>query len=231
MREVQELQNKITSGTSTWTEALVGGVDKFSASVKNLDVQIQDLVSSSLTNFSSGAANAFLEMTKGTKSAKDAFRDFTTSFLLDVQRQIMQTVILAMVKKAAGLLVGGIGAYMGGGEVNQNPSAWGGQSSPMMHGGGIAGEGGFAQRQTPSYVFAMAPRFHSGLMSDEVPAILQKGERVIPKSRARESQSPVTNLNLSVIVNAKNAKLGSEIQRELEESTIRIVERKLKEYS
>ena len=27
----------------------------------------------------------------------------------------------------------------------------------------------------------MAPRFHNGLMSDEFPAILQKGEMVIPK--------------------------------------------------
>ena len=68
-------------------------------------------------------------------------------------------------------------------------------------------------------------------MADEVPAILQKGERVIPKARARESQSSVNNLNLSVVVNANNPKFAGELRREIEESAAKIVERKIKEYS
>jgi hypothetical protein len=226
MREVQELQNSITTGTASWGDALLGGLNKFSAGVSNLQISIQDLTSTTLNDFASGMANAFSETIKGSKSAKDAFRDFTTSFLQDVSRQIMQTMILLMVKKAAGLLMG----TFGGGGINMGYEAWGGQSSPMIHSGGVAGEGRFPQRQVPSFMFAVAPKLHSGLMADEYPAILQRGERVIPKNKAQEPTS-VNNLHLSVVVNAANAKFAGELQREIEDFTSKAVDRKIKEYS
>ena len=36
-------------------------------------------------------------------------------------------------------------------------------------------------RSIPASYFSNAPRYHAGLMPDEQPAILQKGETVIPK--------------------------------------------------
>lgn len=41
---------------------------------------------------------------------------------------------------------------------------------------------GVARRAVPSHLFAGAPRLHNGLMADEFPAILQKGETVLPKN-------------------------------------------------
>ena len=54
-----------------------------------------------------------------------------------------------------------------------------------FHGGGTVGAGGTPTLVSPS-VFADAPRMHgggiAGLRSDEVPAILQRGEVVQPKN-------------------------------------------------
>lgn len=50
-----------------------------------------------------------------------------------------------------------------------------------MHGGGTVGRDASFVRPVPADLFSHAPRLHSGLMPDEFPAILQKGEAVIPK--------------------------------------------------
>jgi hypothetical protein len=53
------------------------------------------------------------------------------------------------------------------------------------HAGGLVGAGG-AMRQVPALAFAGAPRMHGGgwLAPDEVPAILQRGERVLSRADA-----------------------------------------------
>jgi hypothetical protein len=46
----------------------------------------------------------------------------------------------------------------------------------------VVGVSGVSRRAVPAYAFAGAPRFQNGLMPDECPAILQKGETVLPKN-------------------------------------------------
>ena len=53
------------------------------------------------------------------------------------------------------------------------------------HQGGMVGRDGIPTRMVDPGVFAHAPRLHSGLASDEFPAILQRGEEV--RSRAQVS--------------------------------------------
>jgi hypothetical protein len=55
----------------------------------------------------------------------------------------------------------------------------------IFHGGGEVGAGG-GMRRVPAMAFVGAPRFHSGvrLKSDEVPAILQRGETVLNRREA-----------------------------------------------
>ena len=52
--------------------------------------------------------------------------------------------------------------------------------SSVFHAGGVVG-GPALMRAVPASTFAGAPRYHRGLASDEFPAILQKGETVIPR--------------------------------------------------
>ena len=80
----------------------------------------------------------------------------------------------------------------------------------LFHEGGIVGESYGASRLMPAYAFAGAPRLHSGLAADEYPAILQKGEEVIPKNRVRENKeekSETANVTQNTFnINAVDAK-------------------------
>jgi hypothetical protein len=62
------------------------------------------------------------------------------------------------------------------------------KKAEFLHSGGIVGESNPSRMVAPS-IFAMAPKFHDGLLPDEFPAILQKGEAVIPKSAMDKSST------------------------------------------
>ena len=66
-----------------------------------------------------------------------------------------------------------------------------------MHGGGIVGRD-FSHiiRGIDPSVWLGAPRYHSGLMPDEQAAILQKGERVIPKNQVQNGATGGTSIHL-----------------------------------
>jgi hypothetical protein len=63
----------------------------------------------------------------------------------------------------------------------------------FAHGGGVAG-GLASGRMVSAAAFAGAPRYHgggvAGVMSDEIPAILQRGETIIPRGG---SSGPISN--------------------------------------
>nr|WP_286174083.1 hypothetical protein [Rhodobacter sp. NTK016B] len=71
----------------------------------------------------------------------------------------------------------------------------GGTSAKVMHTGGIVGSGGTSRTVSPA-IFAGAQRFHNGgwpgLKAGEVPAILERGERVLSRAEvARGGTGPV----------------------------------------
>ena len=72
-----------------------------------------------------------------------------------------------------------------------------------FHEGGVVGVGG-TPHVAPAFVFRNAPRLHGGafLSPDEVPAILQRGERVLNRTEAaaygRDKQPAPVILNFAV---------------------------------
>jgi hypothetical protein len=87
---------------------------------------------------------------------------------------------------------GGIGGLLGGGK---SRGLLGGFLIPgILHSGGVAGSDGYGHgRAVSPSVFAGAKRYHSGgvagMQPGEVPAILQKGEVVIPKNAKAAPQT------------------------------------------
>lgn len=87
---------------------------------------------------------------------------------------------------------------------------FGGKLIPgILHSGGIAGRDGYGHgRSVSPSVFAGAPRYHNGgiagLKPDEVPAILQKGERIIPRSGTTSQSSPVA-VTYAPVIDARGA--------------------------
>ena len=53
--------------------------------------------------------------------------------------------------------------------------------SNLFHDGGIVGSSGHPRRRVSPALFLGAPRLHDGLMPNEFPAILERGEAVIPR--------------------------------------------------
>lgn len=88
--------------------------------------------------------------------------------------------MLGMLGGGAGGMLGGA-ATSGGGGMLAGAGDWlSSMFAGVFHTGGVVGSGGGTQRDVPAHVFANAPKFHTGgLVSGEVPAILQEGEEVL----------------------------------------------------
>ena len=105
--------------------------------------------------------------------------------------------VFGAVGDAVGGVVGAVGDVLGG----------------IFHGGGIVGETAVQTRSLPATTWAGAPRLHSGtpsLRHDEYPAILQKGEAVIP---LKNGAVPVVGMGGSATVNVFGATAGTRTRK------------------
>jgi hypothetical protein len=94
------------------------------------------------------------------------------------------------------------GAFGGGGSV----------AAAVSHTGGMVGISGHT-RSVPAAIFAAAPRMHAGgwagLRPDEVPTILQRGERVLNRREAAAyAPRERADSGVSVHIDARGAQIG-----------------------
>ena len=136
----------------------------------------------------------------GFRSAEDAlvrfattgrleFASLTGSILADLARIAARRAIVQPLAAALGSALGSLDLGGGGGAsvpaAAQSGNVYHAVYPAVHHAGGAAGAPGGASRAVPPALFAGAPRLHrggiAGLRSDEVPAILQRGETVLPR--------------------------------------------------
>lgn len=134
--------------------------------------------------------------------AKDALAEFVTTGKLDI-KSFVDFAAKELAKIAINEITGGFTQSGGGGN-----SASGFLSTAasvigsFFHTGGKVGSPTAYKKAVNPALFHNAPRFHSGLRADEFPAILQRGETVVPRN-----QSPSTfmggggGINMPVSVN------------------------------
>ncbi|UXU75675.1 MULTISPECIES: phage tail tape measure C-terminal domain-containing protein [unclassified Paracoccus (in: a-proteobacteria)] len=125
------------------------------------------------------------------KTGKLDFRDLVTSMIADLAKLAARRFILGPIANALSGALGGAGGIF----------------ANILHAGGIVGSPGRG-RMVPALAFAGAPRMHSGgwagLRPDEVPAILQRGERVLSRREAAGyGQAGASTVN--VTINARDA--------------------------
>lgn len=120
---------------------------------------------------------------QGARNIQSAFADF----LFDPFEQGLQGMFSGFVsilrRMAAEAAAAQLGAKLFGdfGETGQLGGAVGGVLASVFHGGGVAGEAA-PVRRVPLTSFIGAPRYHTGgIAGNEVFAVLEKGERIIPK--------------------------------------------------
>lgn len=169
--------------------AVIANLDAIEKSIGKVG---EELVNADDINqqFASGMTNAIDSWISGAQSAKDAFKQFFADFLKQIAQAIIQAVILRSISGALGFNLGGAVA--------------GGVNPPVLHDGGVVGkDGGQNTRMFPAWLFTNAVRYHTGgiagLKPDEVPAILQKGEQVIPRDQVGKQTQSSQNIK---IVNA-----------------------------
>ena len=156
-------------------------------------------IGNALVNAFQSAENAIGDFVK---SGKLNFRDLVTSMLADLAKLGARRFLL-------GPLAGVLSGFMPG---------LGGMSASVMHSGGMVGAGG-SSRMVPAMAFANAPRMHNGgwpgLRSDEVPAILQRGERVLSRREAAGHGGVTVNINArdAESFRQSRAQIGADIAR------------------
>ncbi|MDX0598877.1 hypothetical protein GOL96_24925 [Sinorhizobium medicae] len=168
------------------------------------------------------AFSGFVNDLRNGVSAGEAFRN-----MLDrVVDGMINMAIEAMFAKNA--LGGVISQLLGGGGFPAAPV-----SALVRHSGGDVGSTAPRRRVSPA-IFAGAPRLHGGLMPDEFPAILQKGEIVLPRTARRggagmpmaASNVDIGNITVNVpsgvaATTKQGAALGQEIDKAVQAVIVR----------
>lgn len=133
------------------------------------------------------------------RTGKLDFRDLVSSLLADLAKLTARKFILGPISNA---LSGALGGAFGGAGGNGNIFA------SVLHAGGIAGSAG-PTRMVPALSFADASRLHGGgpvgLRHDEVPAILQRGERVLSRREAAGYDRTGSAPNVSITIMTRDA--------------------------
>lgn len=125
-----------------------------------------------------GLSQLFQDIAEGSKTGKEALRDFARGFAQSMARiaaDALSTMVVLRMLQAFGVPAGG-----------QAGSAV--VSAITRHTGGLVDASG-ERRAVPAMVFAAAARYHTGgiagLAPGEVPAILRRGEEVLTENDPR----------------------------------------------
>lgn len=137
-------------------------------------------------SFSKAFSTAEEAVAQFVRTGKLEFSSLVSAMLADLARLSIRQAVLAPLANWLGNFLGGLG---------------GGLPAFRLHDGGIAGRDG-APSLAPAYAFVGAPRLHdggvAGLRHDEVPAILQRGERVLSRREARDwDQRRMVQINIA----------------------------------
>jgi hypothetical protein len=145
-------------------------------------------------------------LTSAFSSAENAFRQFVTTGKFDfkslVSSILADLATLAFRNAVLGPLASALSGVFGGGSL----------TAAVSHAGGIVGLSGH-RRDVPALAFAAAPRMHSGgwagLRPDEVPTILQRGERVLNRREAADyGRGSQAGAGVSIHIDARGAQMG-----------------------
>ncbi|UPH70221.1 phage tail tape measure protein [Abyssibius alkaniclasticus] len=171
------------------TEAAVTGWQAVTAALSDYASKAREIggdIGQALVGAFQSAENAVGDFVK---TGKLDFRGLVTSLLADLAKLAARRFILGPIANALSGALGGAGGIF----------------ANILHAGGMVGASA-PGRMVPAMAFAAAPRMHSGgvagLRHDEVPAILQRGERVLSR---REAQSYGGGGGVNVTIMARDA--------------------------
>jgi lambda family phage tail tape measure protein len=163
------------------TDPLSGAIralDDYAKSAADIAKSIENAIASAFSGAEEAVANFV-------KTGKLDISDLVTSIIADLARlAVRQSILGPLASALSSVLTSGFGSIFAPASGSSTTRA------VSLHGGGVAGGGG-EPVNVPLALFARAPRFHEGspvLRPDEVPAILQTGERVLSRREVTERE-------------------------------------------
>ncbi len=150
----------------------------------NLAKNLGEIVVSAVDRLS----RAFADMAMG---GKVDFRELARSVIGDLMQMIFKALMYRAIMSMFGIPAvpdfSGLMTGFGGGGPGSAGLAVG-----SFHKGGVIGKTAPATMTLPASMFTNAVRLHKGLRSNEFPAVLERGEQVVPKGGGDERQEPVS---------------------------------------
>jgi len=158
------------------------------AALKDYATKAKDLgkgLGDSLTGAFSNAEQAIGDFVR---TGKMDFRSMVTSMLADMAKLSARRFILGPLANALS------------GALSFNPFSFGRIGASVHHAGGMVGNG--PRRMVPAMAFVGAPRMHNGgwagLRPGEIPAILQRGERVLSRREVAAGVGGAQNITINI---------------------------------
>lgn len=188
LREELQLRGKLSDALSA-KEGKQYDIQDAAKAVEKETGDLGEFTKQAAKNMQDAMAEFFFNPTK------DGMESISESFGKTIQKMIANAAAAQLGKVLFGNLdkTGDLGGIVGSG-LSALTTAFG------FHEGGIVGSGDHSfTRTVPASLFNNAPRYHSGgIVGDEVPAILKKGERVLTKEQQQGmGGSVVININSS----------------------------------
>ncbi|WP_028578462.1 tape measure protein [Desulfomicrobium escambiense] len=167
-----------------WQDGAARALQAYSDEATNAAAAVEDVMGMAFQ----GIEDMVVEFVK---TGKLEFADLVTSINAEIARLAFKSLAAESydwLGSALQLGMSAASAYFGGGGSTLNPSVAPSGASGLYysvghHGGGVVGSEASFMRPVPAETFAGAPRYHNGLMPDEFPAILQKGEGVFTRGQ------------------------------------------------
>lgn len=215
-----ELNERVASGTVTW--------DNYGRAVGEAQLQLDQAadksrdLSRAAGDVSRALSSAFGEAVIEGENLVEVVEGLESALL----RILTRSTVTRPLEQAIGGLFGGVdvGALLGAGEEiagGAGGELLSGIGTDVLHGGGIVGVSPAPERLLPAAEFANAPRFQFGLGLDEFPAVLHRGEAVIPAEivqairaapQRREARPSAVNVNMTVVTPDANSFRANESQ-------------------
>ncbi len=152
-----------------------------------------------ITGVAQSAVSGLVNDLRNGVSAGEVFRNMLDRVVDGLLNMAVQSLFS---EKALGGLIGQLFGFGGGGQLGIAKAGGIG----LYHTGGVAGSPSSRRTGVSPSVFLGAERYHSGgvagLQAGEVPAILQKGEIIVPRLAAANASSSTNNNSVSFSVNA-----------------------------
>jgi hypothetical protein len=181
-------------------EALILSLTNGLPAVQNLErqfIQTGDEINRSFAQLGASALDRFAQSIAEGQNVLGAFRDSFLSFVGEFLRGLAQMIAQQAIFNAIQGAVGGGGKGAGGSIASF--------ISRLFHSGGVVGSaGGQSRRISPAW-FTNAPRFHGGglpgLKSNEVAAVLERGEEVLTADDPRHVANGGKSGGATTVVN------------------------------